>query len=170
MLTLAVPWWEIVLRTVVVYVFVLAMLRIAGKRELGQMTPFDLVVILVISNAVQNAMVGNDTSLLGGIVAAATLTVVNVAVGRFGRRVPLLQHVLAGEPRLLLRDGTLIPENLEQEDVTREEVEMAAREHGIADLGELSAAILEPDGSISVIERTGTRVRRTRRHLRQFKR
>jgi len=169
-LTLAIPWWEIVLRTVVVYVVVLAMLRLAGKRELGQMTPFDLVVILVISNAVQNAMVGSDTSLLGGVLAALTLTAVNVAVGRFGRRLPLFQHVLAGEPTLLLRDGELLLDHLAREDVTPEEVAMAAREHGVADIHELSAAILEPDGSISIIEKKGTRVRRTRRHLRQFKR
>lgn len=170
MLTLAVPWWEIVARTAVVYVVVLALLRIGGKRELGQMTPFDLVVILVISNAVQNAMVGSDTSLLGGVIAALTLTAINVGVGRLGRRLPLFQHMLAGEPRLLLTDGEVIPANLAKENVTREEIEMAAREHGIADLAELSAAILEPDGSISVIERRGNGVRRTRRHLRQLKR
>ncbi len=170
MLTLTVPWWEIVVRTVVVYVVVLAMLRLAGKRELGQMTPFDLVVILVISNAVQNAMVGSDTSLLGGVIAAATLTAVNIAVGRFGRRIPLFQHVLVGEPRLLLRDGQLLLGNLAKEDITPEEVAMAAREHGVEDLADLSAAILEPDGSISIIEKRGERMRRTRRRFRQFKR
>lgn len=170
MLTLAIPWWEIVVRTAVVYVVVLGMLRLAGKRELGQMTPFDLVVILVLANAVQTAMVGSDSSLLGGVIAASTLTVVNIAVGRFGRHLPFLQHVLTGEPRLLLLDGVLLTKNLEKEDITPDEVAMAAREHGIADLADLSAAILEPDGSISIIEKKGERVRRTPRRFRQFKR
>ena len=87
MFDLTVPWWEILVRTAVVYAVVLVLLRAAGKRELGQMTPFDLVVILVISNAVQNAMTGGDNSLVGGVLAAATLTLVNVGVSRWGGRI-----------------------------------------------------------------------------------
>ncbi len=163
------PWYEILLRTFVVYVTVLVLLRVAGKRELGQMTPFDLVVILVIANAVQNAMTGGDNSLTGGILAAGTLTIVNIAVGRWGSYIPFFRRLVASEPRLLLRDGTPIPAALESERVDLGELEMAAREHGIADLKDVTAAILEEDGSISIIPREGTDIRRVPRRFRQFK-
>ena len=137
---MTVPWYEILLRTAVVYLVVLLLLRLAGKRELGQMTPFDLVVILV-----------------------------NIAVGRWGGRIPFLRRVVASEPTLLLRDGKPIQAHLDRERVDIEEIEMAAREHGIADLKEVTAAVLEEDGSISIIPKEGSRIRRTTRHLRQFK-
>jgi uncharacterized membrane protein YcaP (DUF421 family) len=163
------PWYEILLRTFVVYLTVLVLLRVAGKRELGQMTPFDLVVILVIANAVQNAMTGGDNSLIGGMLAAATLTVTNIAVGRWGSRVPVFRRLVASEPTLLLRDGKPIKEALDKERIDLEELEMAAREHGIADLKDVTAAVLEEDGSISIIPKEGTTVRRTPRRFRQFK-
>ena len=163
------PWYEILLRTFVVYLTVLVLLRVAGKRELGQMTPFDLVVILVIANAVQNAMTGGDNSLIGGILAAATLTVVNIAVGRWGSRVPFFRRLVASEPTLLLRDGKPLQEALDHERIDIEELEMAARQHGIADLKDVTAAVLEEDGSISIIPKDGTKVRRSPRHFRQFR-
>jgi uncharacterized membrane protein YcaP (DUF421 family) len=151
MFDLSVPWWEIVVRTLVVYVLIFALLRLSGKRELGQMTPFELVVLLVIANAVQNAMVARDTSLLTGVIAATTLVGVNMVVQRVGHRVPFLEHMLASQPALLLEDGKVIQENLDREDVTLEELGMAARAKGFDDLGEVRAAILEVDGSISII-------------------
>jgi len=166
---MSVPWYEIMLRTFVVYLTVLTLLRIAGKRELGQMTPFDLVVILVIANAVQNAMTGGDNSVTGGIIAATTLTVTNIAVGRWGNRIPFFRRLVASEPRVLLRDGTPIKEALDEERIDIEELEMAAREHGIADLAEVTAAVLEEDGSISVIPKEGTKIRRIPRRFRQFR-
>ena len=163
------PWYEILLRTFVVYMTVLVLLRAAGKRELGQMTPFDLVVILVIANAVQNAMTGGDNSLIGGILAAGTLTVVNIAVGRWGSRVPFFRRLVASEPTLLLRDGKPLTEALDKERIDVQELEMAARQHGIADLKDVTAAVLEEDGSISIIPKDGTKVRRSPRHFRQFR-
>jgi len=163
------PWYEILLRTFVVYLTVLVLLRLAGKRELGQMTPFDLVVILVIANAVQNAMTGGDNSLIGGILAASTLTIVNIAVGRWGSRVPFFRRLVASEPTLLLRDGKPLQEALDHERIDIEELEMAARQHGIADLKDVTAAVLEEDGSISIIPKDGTKVRRSPRHFRQFR-
>lgn len=168
MLETSVPLWEIVLRTVVVYVAVFALLRLAGKRELGQMSVSDLVVILVIANAVQNSLNGGDTSLIGGIVAAATLVGMNILFDRFGRHIPFFRRFLVSEPTLLLTDGALIEENLAHEDVTKEDIEMSAREHGIADLSGVSAAILEPDGSISIIPREGKGIHRVRR-IREFR-
>ena len=163
-----VPIWEIVFRTAVVYVVVFALLRIAGKRELGQMSVIDLVVILVIANAVQNSLNGGDVSLVGGLISAATLVALNLFFDRFGRRVPFLWRLVRDEPTLLMQHGDLIAENLEREDVEKEEIEMAAREKGIADLSEVDAAILETDGSISIIAKKGGRVSRTRR-LRQVR-
>jgi uncharacterized membrane protein YcaP (DUF421 family) len=160
---------EIVLRTVVVYVVVLGLLRLAGKRELGQMSAADLVVILVIANAVQNAMNGGDNSLTGGVVAAATLVGMNFVLDRFGRRVPFLGHLVIEEPTLLLQDGKFIREHMEREHVDEDEVAMAAREHGINDLAQVSAAILEVDGSISIIPREGGNVHRSVRRVRQFR-
>ncbi len=166
---MSVPWYEILLRTFVVYFTVLVLLRVAGKRELGQMTPFDLVVILVIANSVQNAMTGGDNSLIGGMIAAATLTVVNIAVGRWGSRVPFFRRLVASEPTLLLRDGKPLKAALDKERIDIEELEMAARQHGIADLADVTAAVLEEDGSISIIPKEGTKVRRSARHFRQFR-
>src|SRR5881296_4715747 len=102
---LTTPWWEIILRTAVVYVVVLVLLRTAGKRELGQMSPVDLVVILVIANAVRNAMTGGDNSLIGGVIAATTLVAMNLLFDRVGIRLPLLENLFTSEPTLLLEDG-----------------------------------------------------------------
>ncbi len=169
MFVMTTAWYEIILRTFVVYVVVLVLLRTAGKRELGQMTPFDLVVILVIANAVQNAMTGGDNSLIGGILAAATLTFVNIGVSRWGSRVPLFRRLVVSEPTLLLRDGKPLLEALDKERIDIQELEMAARQHGLADLTDVTAAVLEEDGSISIIPREGTKVRRTARKFRQFR-
>ena len=165
---MSVPWYEILLRTFVVYIVVLVLLRAAGKRELGQMTPFDLVVILIIANAVQNAMTGGDNSLVGGVIAATTLTVVNIAVGRWGSHIPFFRRLVASDPRVLLRDGKPITEALKAERIALEELEMAARQHGIDDLANVTAAVLEEDGSISIIPKDGATVVRSRR-FRQFR-
>jgi uncharacterized membrane protein YcaP (DUF421 family) len=165
----SIPLWEIVLRTAVVYAVVLGLLRLAGKRELGQMSAVDLVVILIIANAVQNAMNGGDVSLVGGLVAAATLVAINFTLDRFGHRIPVLSRLVESSPTLLLQHGELIPEHLERENITREDIEMAAREHGIDELAKVSSAILEVDGSISIIPRTGGQVHRTPRRLRQMR-
>lgn len=164
-----VPWWLIVLRTAVIYLVVLILLRVAGKRELGQMTPFDLVVILLISNGVQNAMTGPDTSLTGGVLAAATLIGVNLVVSRIGRHVGLLSRAFSGSPTILVHEGKIIDANLKREDVTVEEIEMSTREHGLNDLSEVRAAILEIDGSISIIPKSGIASHRAMRRFRQLK-
>src|SRR6266566_8791683 len=131
---LTTPWWEIILRTAVVYVVVLFLLRTAGKRELGQMSPVDLVVILVISNAVQNAMTGGDNSLIGGIIAASTLVTVNTGFSRVAHRLPYVAHLFESEPTPLMKNGKLIQRNLERENVNMDELMMSVREHGIDDI------------------------------------
>jgi uncharacterized membrane protein YcaP (DUF421 family) len=160
--------WEIVVRAAIVYVAVLGGLRLAGKRELGQMTAFDLVVILLISNAVQNAMVGPDTSVTGGMVAAATLLVANFAVANLEGRVGWFRRAVEGSPTLIINNGEFVEAHLKRESVDREEVMMALREHGFADPPEVQTAVLEVDGTISVVPMTAPTVttRRRFRHRR----
>lgn len=164
-----VPVWEIVVRTAIVYVAVVVLLRIGGKRELGQLSVADFTVVLVISNAVQNAMNAGDNSLTVGLLAASTLVGMNLLLSRFGARVPYVSHLFIDEPTLLMQDGELLEENMKGEHVEKQEIEMAAREHGLGDLSEVSEAVLEPDGSISIIPLKGGKVHRSRRHFRQFR-
>jgi len=135
----------------VVYCVVVLGLRLFGKRELGQMTPFDLVLILTLSNAVQNAMTGPDTSLIGGLVAAVTLLVSNWFLNNAGARLPWVRKWLVGDPTLLVHEGRMIPERMRREGVTQDELLMQAREHGINSLEEVREAVLEVDGTISII-------------------
>ncbi len=160
---------EIVLRTAIIYAVLFLGLRLMGKRELGQMTAFDLVVILVISNAVQNAMVGQDTSVTGGIVAAFTLLIANRLVAWARLRVPILGRVAEGHPTVLVNDGTFIEANLKREEIVPDEVLTAMREHGVADLKQVASAVLEMDGSISIIPKDQAHVIRVRRRVRYLK-
>lgn len=154
----------VALRTFVVYFALFLGIRLAGKRELGQMTPFDLVVILVISNAVQNAMVGPDTSLTAGLLAALILLLANWVVNNTAIRWAWFGSHVIGSPTLLINNGHFIDVNLRREGIAREEVMMALREHGVADVGDVHMAVLEVDGSISVVQ-SGAEVTRTRRRV-----
>lgn len=169
MFHLQVDAWSIAIRTVIIYVAVLLGFRLAGKRELGQMTPFDLVVILLVANAVQNAMVGPDTSVTGGLIAAAVLFAGNYGLASLRERVPWLQTALEGSPTLLVRNSAYIKENLRREGLEEDEVLMAMREHGIGDVKEVETAVLETDGSISIVPKSGQAMK-TRRHVRFLKR
>ncbi len=155
----------IALRTLAVYLALFLALRLAGKRELGQMTPFDLVVVLVISNAVQNAMVGQDTSLLGGLVAAITLLLMNRGLTWLLITHPEIRHWMVGEPVLIVRDGHLLQGPMKREGVTRDHVLAAMREHGIGQLENVQMAVLEVDGAISIVPKDAP-VQRTHRRFR----
>jgi uncharacterized membrane protein YcaP (DUF421 family) len=144
--------FEIVLRTAIVYGVVLIGIRLSGKREVGQMTPFDLALLLLISNAVQNAMTGPDTSVTGGIVAAVTLLVINGLVSQLVWKNRKVRKFIEGSPTILVRHGKLVEKNLEQEKVSADSLIQALREHGIAAISDVSIAVLEIDGSISVIK------------------
>ena len=142
---------EICLRTLVIYLVILVGLRISGKREVGQMTPFDLALLLLLSNAVQNAMTGPDTSLLGGIIAAVTLLVVNYGFAEVSGLNRRFRKFIQGQPTLLVYHGKVIASHLAKEHVSMEEVFRSMREHGIGNLSEVSLAVLEVDGSISCL-------------------
>ena len=143
---------EIVLRTSVVYIAVLAGVRLSGKREVGQMTPFDLTLLLLISNAVQNAMTGGEASLLGGVVAAATLLLLNYLVAEVSGVNRGFRKFVQGQPSLLVHDGKIIEAHMANEHVSMDELQRALREHGIASYHDVALAVLEVDGSISCLK------------------
>jgi uncharacterized membrane protein YcaP (DUF421 family) len=157
----AIPLWEIALRTSLCYIGILVLLRLGGKREIGQITTFDVVVLLMIGNAVQNAMVGPDSSVIGGVASAAVLVGASYLTAALGLRSPLFQHAVRGEPTLLVNNGQFIWPNLRREGVDADEVLTAMREHGIDTVSQVKSAVLEIDGSISVIPE-GTSSIRTR--------
>jgi len=143
---------EVCLRTAVIYFVVLIGVRISGKREVGQMTPFDLTLLLLISNAVQNAMTGSDTSLLGGVVAASTLLILNYLIAELSGGNRRFRKFVQGQPSLLMHDGQVIAAHMAKEHVSMDELERAMREHGICHLKDVALAVLEVDGSISFLK------------------
>jgi uncharacterized membrane protein YcaP (DUF421 family) len=164
---LDVAWWEVVFRTAIVYFALVAGFRFFGKRQIGQMTPFDLVIILLIANAVQNAMVGPDTSVTGGLVAAATLLVANYALSEARTRIPWLRQLVEGQPAVLVADGQVIDRALHHEGIDVDDLLQAIREHGMSGVNDVALAVLEVDGTISIVPRDATTTIRTRRRYRQ---
>ncbi len=142
----------IALRTAAIYMVVLIGVRLSGKREVGQMTPFDLTLLLLLSNSVQNAMTGPDTSLVGGMVAAVVLLVLNYGVAEVSGLNRRFRRVVQGSPSLLVHDGKVVEAHMAREHVSMDELERAVREHGIAHLRDVALAVLEVDGSISVLK------------------
>jgi uncharacterized membrane protein YcaP (DUF421 family) len=147
---------EKIIRPIVVYVFLVISLRLAGKRELAQLNPFDLVVLLTLSNAVQNAIIGNDNSVTGGIIGASTLLVVNYIVVRFLYSHEKIDRFVEGAAELLIENGELHQNVLKRELITIAELEEAAHKQGFASLDLIDRAVIEPGGSISFIARTPT--------------
>jgi uncharacterized membrane protein YcaP (DUF421 family) len=143
---------EIVLRTAVVYLVVLLGVRLSGKREVGQMTPFDLVLLLLLSNSVQNAMTGPDTSVAGGVAAAVTLLLLNFGVGGVAGTNRRFRKLVEGQPSLLVHDGKIITDHMKKEHVSMDELQRALREHGISSCNDVALAVLEVDGAISCLK------------------
>jgi uncharacterized membrane protein YcaP (DUF421 family) len=146
---------------VVVYLALLITLRVFGKREVGQFTLYDLVFILLVANALQPAITGPDTSLAGGLILIVALVLTNFAVGRLAD-VPQLHRFFSAPPALIFSDGKYMRRTMRREGVLQQEVEMAAREHGIEDMKDVERAVLEEDGSISIVA-SGSRPRPKRR-------
>jgi uncharacterized membrane protein YcaP (DUF421 family) len=151
MFHLGLPVMEKILRPVIVYTFLIVGLRLAGKRELAQLNPFDLVVLLTLSNTVQNAIIGADDSVTGGILGAATLLFVNYVVVGYLYRHEKLEQLVEGQPTLLIENGRLRKDRLGKELITMEELVAAAHKQGFESLEEIEGASLEPSGTISFI-------------------
>jgi len=144
---------EKVLRSVVVYLFLLAAFRLAGKRTLGQMTAFDLVVLLIISNVVQNALIGNDNSLGGGLIGATTILVLNAIVAWITFRYKRVERIVEHSPTVIVRHGRILRDSLRRERLSLAELRSALRTQGVMSLQDVRYVILEEDGKLSVISR-----------------
>lgn len=147
------PWWELLLRGVIVYAFLLILIRLTGRRQTGMMTPFDFILLLILSNTVQNAMNGGDNSLGGGLFLAATLIVINWAMLLLSRHFRLVHWALVGRPAFLVRDGAIQEKVMHRERITHHELMSALRQAGLANIEQAKDVILETNGSISVIHR-----------------
>jgi uncharacterized membrane protein YcaP (DUF421 family) len=172
---LSLPWWEFVLRAVLVYGFLLLILRMTGKRQIGQMSPFDLVLLLVLSNAVQNSMNGGDNTVSAGLILATTLVAFNGLISFLTARSRSVEKWIVGEPQVLVYKGKLIEKTLHEEAISINELKGAMREAGCAEFTDVQLATLELNGQISIVHeedgepkmrRTGTNFRRrpTRHH------
>jgi uncharacterized membrane protein YcaP (DUF421 family) len=154
---IAVPWWELVLRSAVVYAFLLILLRVTGKRQVGQLAPFDLVLLLVLSNAVQNSMNAGDNSLLGGLVSATTLVGLNFVVGLATYRSKNIEDLIEGRPEILIHNGRLFDKVRAKAKLTHHELNAALRQAGCAAIEDVHVATLENTGAITVVPRTALR-------------
>ena len=148
-----IPWWEFIVRGIIVYVFLLVLIRISGKRQVGQLAPFDLVLLLVLSNAVQNAMNGGDNSVLGGLISAMTLVGLNYTIGYATYRSKKLEAFIEGRPLLIVHDGKLFEDVMASAQLTHHELNSALRQAGCLSIANVRTAILENNGSISVVKR-----------------
>jgi uncharacterized membrane protein YcaP (DUF421 family) len=144
---------DVALRTAIVYLFLIIAIRVSGKREVGQMSVLELIVVLIISDAVQNSMVGDNTSIWGGLVAALVLLGLDFVLRELSRRSRRLRVAVEGEPRLLVRHGRMLRRALQEEGLDTGDLESAVRAHGLARIEDVDQAVLETDGTISVIAR-----------------
>jgi uncharacterized membrane protein YcaP (DUF421 family) len=147
------PWSEKIFRSVAVYLFLLIIIRLAGKREVGQVSTADLIVVLLLSNTVQNAIIGNETSLVGGLVGATVLILLNKIVVRAGYRFRGFGRLIDGEPLPLITDGTIQQDVLRMQQISLDELRAAVRDEGVGSLEDVDRATLETNGMISIIPR-----------------
>ena len=152
MFDIQLPWWEFAVRAGVVYLVLLAMVRLTGKRTVGQFTPFDLIVVLLLSEAVSGSIAGQDESLTGGLIAAATLLLLNVLIAYASSRSKRFDTLVEGNPVLVGRDGVIYEDVLKRQRVTRSDVDKALREAD-CDLRDMRLAILEADGIINIMKK-----------------
>jgi uncharacterized membrane protein YcaP (DUF421 family) len=143
----------VAIRTAIVYIVLVTFFRVVGKREAGQLSTLDLVVLLVISNAVQNAMVGENVTLIGGLLAAAVILFLDWSLHKLNDRFPRLREVVEGEPVLVVRDGQILEDNLASEGLSVRELGIALRQNGLLTVAEARFVYLETNGQISVIPR-----------------
>lgn len=147
---------EKILRPIIVYLFLIVGLRLAGKRELAQLNPFDFIVLMTLSNTVQNAIIGNDNSVSGGLIGATTLLAVNYWLVRMVRGNRKLQRVLEGRADVLVRNGQIQKDHCDRELISKAELTAAAHKQGIGSLHDVEYAVLEPTGTISFIQKRPT--------------
>lgn len=150
MFEMAVPWWEFVVRGVVVYGFLVILLRLTGKRQIGQLSPFDLVLLLIISNAVQNSMNAGDNSLIGGLISAASLVAINYVLGLITFKSAKLEAIIEGRPQVLIHNGQVFEDIMLDAKLTKQELDSTLRQLGYFNLKDVKLAILENNGKVTV--------------------
>lgn len=153
MWALSQPWWEFIARGAIVYGSVFVLLRLLGKRSIGQLTPFDFALLLIISNAVQNSMNGGDNSVTAGLILAGTLVVLNLAVGKLIFHSRRTERWIDGGPVLLVHNGKALNKALAAEEITPQDLQTALHREGVLNIEEVRYAILEPNGQISVLKK-----------------
>ena len=150
---LSAPWWVFVLRALVVYVLVMVLMRLSGKRAVGQFTPFDLVLLILLGNAVQNGINGGDNSLTGAAIMASTLIAVNYLVALATARSRLVERLVEGEPVVLVRDGRVFDHVLRRELISQHDFEQAMRMNAVDDVSQIALALLETNGHITILKK-----------------
>jgi uncharacterized membrane protein YcaP (DUF421 family) len=160
------PPFELAIRAVGIYLVLLLTLRAFGKREIGQFTLFDLVAVLLVANAVQPAVTGPDTSFAGGVLIILTLVVTNRLLAEGRRRIPRLRFLLESPATPIARDGEWLTDAVDREGMDTSDLEAALREHGVSSVDDVALAVLEPDGSVSVVPRDRRTMARRRRRVR----
>ena len=165
---LSAPWWHFVLRGIVIYVLVMVLMRVSGKRAVGQFTPFDLVLLILIGNAVQNGINGGDNSLTGALLMAGTLILLNLAVAYATSRSRRIERLVEGVPVVLARDGKVFEQVLRRQLVSDADFHKALRQHDIVGVSQVALALLETNGSISIVPREGDGSDRAARYLAYF--
>jgi uncharacterized membrane protein YcaP (DUF421 family) len=153
MTDMGLPWWEFVVRAAIIYLFLLVMVRVSGKRTVGQFTPFDLLVVMLLSEGVSNSLSGGDTSLLGGLLVAATLIAINLMVAFATARSQKIQELVEGRPVLIGRDGEVFRERLQEQHVSMTDFNQALREAD-CELVNMRCAFLEIDGKITIQQKS----------------
>ena len=151
MFNLSVPWWELVVRGLIVYMFLIILLRITGKRQIGEFSPFDLILLLILSDAVQNSMGAGDNSLIGGLISAITLVAVNYLMGLITFKSKKLEAVIEGIPQVIIHEGKVCEDVMNDAKLTRLELDSTLRLAGYFEIKDVKLAILENNGRVSVL-------------------
>ena len=153
MFALSIPWWEFVVRGVVVYVSLLVLLRLSGRKQVGQLSPFDFVLLLILSNAEQNSMNGGDNSLIGGLIIAVALVLLNLGISFLNVKSRKISQIIEGKPEVFIHNGKVNEKTLIKERISHEELRSILREHGLERVDQVKFAVIEPGGEISIIAR-----------------
>lgn len=150
MFELTVPWWELILRGLVVYFALLLLLRMTGKRQIGQLSPFDLILLLLISEAVQNAIIADDKSIIGGLIAVVTLIGINYLVGLATFKNKRVETFMEGRPQVIIHEGKVFEDVMNESKLTQQELHSALRHQGYFSVQDVKLAILETNGTVSI--------------------
>ena len=162
---LSAPWWHFVLRAIFIYAMVMVMIRVSGKRAVGQFTPFDLVLLILIGNAVQNGLNGGDNSIVGALLLAGCLIALNYAVAFLTSRYQRVEYVVEGIPKVIARDGVVFYDELRRELVSLDDFHEALRMNNLVDSDDVALALLETNGSISVVPKDAGGADRAAKYL-----